>query len=288
MKERFSVRLGLSKDNIEQLNTINEICEDYREQGYRLTLRQLYYQLVSKDIIPNNQKEYTKISHILKQGRMGGIVDWDIIEDRLRIPFLPYWCNGVEGAIEDTISQYRVDRMSNQEFYIELWVEKDALSGVLKPITQHYHINLMINRGYSSCSAMYDAANRIKQANNGGKACIILYLGDHDPSGLDMVRDISSRLKDFEAIVEVEHIGLTSAQVKKYNPPPNPVKFTDSRADAYIEKFGRSSWEVDALNPKTLNSLIRGRIEKLIDLELFQEMLDQEKSDKEKLRGYLE
>lgn len=285
MKEQFREKLSLNRANIKRLETINGICEEYRGQGYRLTLRQLYYQLVSRDIIPNVQKEYSKLSKILVKGRMTGIVDWDIIEDRIRVPFLPYYVHGVEDAISDTVSQYRLDRMNNQEVYIELWVEKDALSGVLRPITAEYHINLMVNRGYSSCTAMKDAADRIK--NQSDKTATILYLGDHDPSGLDMVRDIAARLSEFDATVDVEHIGLTTAQVKKYNPPPNPVKFTDTRASGYIAQFGKKSWEVDALNPKTLNQIIRGRIEKLIDIDLFNERLDDEKHDIKDLESLL-
>lgn len=90
---------------------INDIIEEYQAQGYRLTLRQLYYQLVSRDVIPNKVTEYSKLSTLLKEGRIGGIVDWDAIEDRLRRPSLPYYVAGIEDALEDTINQYRLDRM---------------------------------------------------------------------------------------------------------------------------------------------------------------------------------
>lgn len=279
MKEQFNDKLHLSPKNKEKLIIVNGIIEEYIQQGYRLTLRQLYYQLVSRDIVPNNQKEYAKLSGLLVEGRMAGEVDWDAIEDRIRIPYLPYWVNGIVDAMNDTIQQYRLDRMKDQESYIELWVEKDALSGVLKPITSYYHINLMVNRGYSSCSAMYDSANRFKEHSN--QDGFILYLGDHDPSGLDMVRDIKDRLLDFGVDIIVNHIALTTEQVKKYNPPPNPAKFQDPRANDYISKFGKTSWEVDALNPKTLNALIKKEIEDLIDIDLLKDVIEKEESDKE-------
>ena len=149
MKQSFTDNLKLSKANIERLETINSILEDYREDGYVLTLRQLYYQLVVRDIIPNQQAEYSKLSNILKKGRMAGIVDWSIIEDRLRQPFLPYWVFDIDDAINDTINTYRLNRMDWQDKYIEIRVEKDALSGVLKRVSSKYHINLMVNRGYS-------------------------------------------------------------------------------------------------------------------------------------------
>jgi hypothetical protein len=193
VKEKFREKLHLSKQNKEQLKLINEIIEEYAQEGYKLTLRQLYYQLVSRDIIANKVQEYAKLSTLLVKGRMAGVVDWEAIEDRIRVPFLPYWVHDVEDAISDTIDQYRLNRQDGQEVYIELWVEKDALSGVLKRITSEFHINLMVNRGYSSCTAMHDAYKRFKIQEDDGKEVVILYLGDHDPSGLDMVRDIKER-----------------------------------------------------------------------------------------------
>lgn len=286
MKESFTTRLGLNKFNVARLRQINVICEEYAAEGYKLTLRQLYYQLVKANVIPNNQREYSKLSNLLKKGRMAGEVDWDIIEDRIRQPYIPYYVSDIEDAVNDTINQYRLDRMSDQSVYIEVWVEKDALSGVLKRITEKYHVRLMVNRGYSSCSAMYDAAKRIKRYDS-DKECFILYLGDHDPSGMDMDRDIQVRLNEFESIVHVKRVALTSDQVKQYNPPPNPAKFQDPRASAYIAKFGRTSWEVDALNPKTLHQMLKDEIESLIDMEKFKEQLRQEERDKNKLRSIL-
>jgi len=280
----FRDELHLSKANTAKLETVNEIIEDYAQQGYRLTLRQLYYQLVSRDIIPNVQAEYAKLSTLLVNGRMSGVVDWDAIEDRIRIPFLPYWVAGIEGAINDTITQYRLDRQKEQKVYIELWVEKDALSGVLKRITSHYHIKLMVNRGYSSCTAMHDAYERLRRYEDEEKQTCVLYLGDHDPSGLDMIRDVRERLEEFGVYPEVRHIGLTKEQIEKFSPPPNPAKITDPRAGWYIQKHGNYSWEVDALDPKVLHQLVRENVEELIDMDLFKSQLKQESQDKKTLR----
>lgn len=288
MKERFREKLQLSKNNQQQLIIINQIIEEYAKEGYKLTLRQLYYQLVSRDIIPNRVQEYAKLSNLLVKGRMAGVVDWEAIEDRIRVPFLPYWVHGVDDAIKDTISHYRLNRQDGQKVYIELWVEKDALSGVLKRITSYYHINLMVNRGYSSCTAMHDAYKRLKRYEDNGIETVILYLGDHDPSGLDMVRDIRERLEEFGVTPEVRPIGLTKEQVKKYNPPPNPAKITDPRAKWYIEEYGNKSWEVDALNPKVLHKLVEKNVEGLIDMDVFQEKIDQEDDDKETLEDFRE
>jgi hypothetical protein len=271
MKQQFVDKLRLSKSNVEMLNRINDILEEYVNDGYTLTLRQLYYQLVSRDIIPNNDKEYAKLSNILKAGRMAGIVDWSSIEDRVRVPKLPYWVQDVKEAIKDTIQQYRIDRMKGQERKIEIWVEKDALSNVLYRVSEKYHIRLMVNRGYSSVSAMYEAYNRLDSND------IILYFGDHDPSGMDMIRDVRERLQEFGIYVEVQPIALTMDQIREFNPPPNPAKITDPRAKWYIEKYGKTSWELDALPPRELIRLAENAVESIIDIDLYNDMLEEEK-----------
>jgi len=239
MKQAFRKKLGLRENNADRLIKINEIIEEYVKQGYRLTLRQLYYQLVSRGIIPNKVSEYAKLSTLLVKGRMAGYVDWDAIEDRLRRTKLPYWVTGIPDAIEDTIRAYRLDRMQGQENYIEVWCEKDALSNVLYRITRKYHIPLMVNRGYSSCTAMHDAYERFEMHIDSGQNAFMLYLGDHDPSGLDMLRDIEERLEEFGIhSLNIRHVAITEEQIKKYNPPPNPAKVTDPRAKWYIQKYG--------------------------------------------------
>ncbi len=285
-KETYTEELHLSKANNERLAEINAIIEEYRLQGYKLTLRQLYYQLVSRDVIPNKTEEYAKLSAILVKGRMAGIVDWEAIEDRIRIPKIPFYTSGIRGGIDTLISQYRLDRMRDQDVYIEVWVEKDALSGVISRVTEKYHVRLMVNRGYSSATAMHDASERIISANKRGKESTILYLGDHDPSGMDMVRDIRGRLLEFGADVEVEHCALLDEQIEKYNPPPNPAKVTDPRAGKYIERYGKTSWEVDALTPTVLNGIIQKKIETMIDHSKYRAILVQENADIEKMKRF--
>jgi len=284
MKKAFREKLHMSQANKERLELINQIIEQYKQQGYRLTLRQLYYQLVSKDIIPNRVNEYAKLSTLLVKGRMAGHVDWDAIEDRLRRPKLPYLVNDIPDAINDTIEQYRLDRMREQDSYIEVWVEKDALSNVLYRVTQKYGIRLMVNRGYSSCTAMHDAYKRFRFAERKNKDLFILYLGDFDPSGLDMIRDVTDRQEEFGVYPDITHIAITRAQIDKYSPPPNPAKVTDPRAKDYIREHGDTSWEVDALNPEILHNLLITKIESLIDLDKYNEILEQEKEDKEELK----
>ena len=134
-------------------------------------------------------------------------------------------------------------------------------------------------------SAMHDAAERFSDAHDyDAKNCHILYLGDHDPSGLDMIRDIRERLAVFGEDVDVHPIALTMDQIEQYNPPPNPAKVTDPRAGDYIARHGRVSWELDALKPDVLHSLLRSELDDLIDMDMYAEIVEEEDADKAKLR----
>lgn len=182
------------KDKAELCAEIITIITNYRNQGYTLTLRQLYYQLVAGDMIRNDDKVYKKLSSVLDDLRYSGKVDWNAIEDRGRVPFMPYTADGIAEAMEDIISGYRRRRCDDQDNVVEVWTEKDAISGILKRITSKYTVQLVVNKGYSSSTAMYSAYNRIIEALEDGKSFHLYYFGDHDPSGLDMIRDISERL----------------------------------------------------------------------------------------------
>lgn len=280
--------IHLSKANKAQLDIINQIVQKYQSQGYKLTLRQLYYQLVSADIVPNKLREYAKLSNLLKEGRMAGIVDWEAIEDRLRRPDKPAAWDSPESIINACISQYRKDRMEGQKTYIEVWVEKDALSGVLKRVTEVYGVPIIVNRGYSSATAMHDAHQRFVNVERGQKIKVI-YIGDFDPSGQDMIRDITDRIEEFNSAYnygyefEIIPIALTLEQIKEYDPPPNPAKITDPRAKEYIRKHGPTSWEVDALKPEVLHSLLEEAIKENINIELFNDVLLKEDMDKKQL-----
>lgn len=286
MKEAFRpAKLG--GKNLARLEQINTIIEQYGEMGYVLTLRQLYYRLVTNNIIPNSDREYAKLIHILTEGRMSGQVDWAGIEDRVRVPRRAYFNHGVGHAIEDAVGRFRLNRQIGQENHVELWVEKDAISNILSVKTNYYGIYLMVNRGFSSTTAMYDASKRIQRAIDQGKKAHILYLGDHDPSGLYMaLRDIPERLNEaFGVDVDVKHIGITMDQVRQYNPPPNPAKVTDSRSKWYMERYGNTSWEVDALEPDVLHSIIDTEVEALLDMDMFRKLMAAEDGGREEIKA---
>lgn len=285
MKESF-VEINFRPPSLALLDICNEVIDQYQAQGLRLTLRQLYYQLVSRNVLPNNERSYKKLGHLVSQGRLAGVLDWEAIEDRMRTPNIVTEWGSPADIMDAVIRGYTLPRWEPQPSYVELWCEKDALAGVLQPITEQYHVTLMVNRGYSSQSAMKEAAERLEDADLKGKKISVLYIGDQDPSGEDMVRDVDNRLRLLtrEYIdIDVIKLAITQDQVVQYNPPPNPTKLTDSRAMGFIRQFGMSSYEADALPPDVLAAVVRGAIEAEIDDASWQQVIEAEEADRELL-----
>jgi len=254
------------------INTADSIITDYAQQGYDLTLRQLYYQFVAKALIENSERSYKRIGSAINDARLAGLIDWASIKDRTRsCKCTGTWTSPAE-ILRDAARGYCQEIWDAQPNYVEVWVEKEALGQVIGRAAGHYYVPWMSCKGYVSQSAMYEAAMRfIDHGQNSGKSAYLIHLGDHDPSGIDMTRDIRERFKMFGADVEVRRIALNMDQVEEYNPPPNPAKMSDSRVGNYIHNFGNSSWELDALKPEVLADLIETEIESLIDDDLYEE-----------------
>ena len=269
---------------LSMIRTANEIIAEYADQGFDLTLRQLYYQFVSRDLIPNTQKDYKNLGSIINDARLAGMIDWDTIVDRTReVRALPHW-DGPEDIIEAVSEQFNVDRWKGQPFRPEVWIEKDALVGVFERVCRDLDIPLLSCRGYTSQSEMWGAAQRMLRHRKTKQTPVVFHFGDHDPSGKDMSRDITDRLELFTGrALKFERLALNMEQVEEYEPPPNPAKITDSRANAYIAEFGNESWELDALEPSVLEGLVRNAIEGIID----QDLMDEATEEQQKHRGTL-
>jgi len=276
MREQFESK-GLQEDTLKLIGGANVILEEYRAQGFVLTVRQLFYQFVSRGLIENTQQSYKRIVGVIGSGRLAGLIDWSLIEDRVRSTIYgSHWEDPAE--IVDTAAQaFRIEKWAEQSNHVEVMVEKDALSGVLEPVCADLDVRFTANRGYSSLSHFYDIGKRIEQSVDEGKDVHVIYLGDHDPSGLDMDRDVLDRLEMFSRQrIEVGRLALTMDQIEQWNPPPNPAKMTDSRAAVYVDQFGDSSWELDAIEPTELAELVRSAVINLRDEDLWQEAVDRE------------
>lgn len=246
----------------------NEIIADYQAQGFTLTLRQLYYQFVSRDLIPNKLTEYKRLGQVINDARLAGLIDWSAIEDRTRnVKGWKSWSDP-ESIIRSSAHGYAEAIWSDQPRHVEVWIEKDALIGVIEPACGRWRLPYFACRGYTSQSEQYDAGKRFEYLRDTGRKPLVLHLGDHDPSGIDMTRDNKTRLAMFAGMgVEVKRLALNMPQVERYKPPANPAKLTDSRSSGYVEKFGESSWELDALEPKVIDKLIDDAVKKVVNMD---------------------
>lgn len=253
---------AFSDDRMRLIEKCDEICQSYVAQGYDLSLRQLYYQLVSRDIIANNQREYKNLGDLLGEARMAGLINWDHIVDRTRNLMGNRHWDKPSDLIKEMSARYANNRWEDQEHYLECWIEKSALEGVIGRICGQMDIPFFSCRGYTSISEMWIAGQRLIERLHKGKRVHIIHLGDHDPSGIDMSRDIKARLNTFidshmpGESVHVLRVALNMPQIDRLKPPPNPTKLSDSRAKDYIEKYGEDSWELDALDPVELNAIV--------------------------------
>lgn len=287
MKEAFQ-NYKFTAAVLKRIALANAILEDLMRQGYSISLRQLYYQLVSRGEIANSQKEYKKLGDTLSKARLAGLVDWSALEDRgrsLRGGDAGY--DDPEHYIQTQGQDYFIKWWEGQDNYVEVWVEKDALVGVVeRPATRH-RVAFFSCRGYSSQSEQYAAGKRFASHDRDGRACHILHLGDHDPSGIDMTRDNRERVEMFaDTAVTVHRIALNMDQIEDQRPPPNPAKMTDSRVGDYIRQYGRQSWELDALQPAYLDNLIDGHIRALIDVDLMNARKREEAARREELATF--
>ncbi len=287
------------------IETANRVITEMRAQGYRLTLRQLYYQFVGHDLFPadmkwrwtgtkwvrdangtiNAEPNYKLLGSVLNDGRLAGLIDWEAIEDRTReLKRLSHWSNPKD-IVDACAKQYRRDKWAPQDNYVEVWIEKDALEGIVEGVCNRFQVPFFSCRGYTSQSALWEAAMRLEERAQDGKNCVVIHLGDHDPSGIDMSRDILDRFNIFtsDSNIEVRRIALNMDQVRKYNPPPNPAKQTDARFKGYAAEHGDESWELDALEPKVIDSLIEDNILELRDEALWKQECGHETEERKQI-----
>ena len=255
-------------------------AKDILSSFHPMTVRQVYYQLVSRQIVENNRSRYQAVSDALVDARLERIVPWDWIEDRLRLPRIYGGYSNLAQFARFAQYEYQRDAWTTQPRTVECWLEKDALSGVFIGVIGNYRVTLNVGRGYDGWSSIHNAAERFKES---GKATIILYFGDFDPSGEDMVRSLRDRLAELDSQPEILKIALTKEDVARYNLPPNMTKSTDTRQKAFIAKHGDVSVELDALPAAILQQMIRDEIEKYVDLEALEKIKQLETQERKKI-----
>lgn len=277
------------------------VSEEYMDKGYSVTVRQLYYQMVAQDLFPdswidsnynsknglpydtkNTIKNYQRFVKLVSEARLAGFIDWNAIEDRMRRTIRNTHWSDHEEILRSAVRSWSMDKWDNQWARVEVMCEKDAVSGILEPICRMHDVPFTACRGYGSQSLFYNKGKEFRRVLTKGKPVIVLYFGDHDPSGLDMDRDVITRVREFCRLngnfnrVQLLRLGLTMKQVREINPPPNPAKSTDSRYRAYRDEFGDDSWELDALPPEYLENILESAILEIRDDSMWEKALCKE------------
>jgi hypothetical protein len=286
MKELF-VPHRFSPKRLEVLEQANIILDEYQVLGHKLTLRQLFYQFVARDLLPNSPETYRLVCGTVNDGRDAGEIDWDMIEDRSRELQHVWFDASPASAIKYAADSYKEDPWLNQPYMPIVAIEKDALLGVIEPVCSEYRVKRLSLRGNCSDTLLYELAKLCVEAVEDDKTPVVLLLTDHDPTGIiNMPPDISGRLERYAGQeIEVRRLGLTMQQVRRYRLPNNPAKEKDPRYGRYHKQFGDKSWELDALAPDVLAGLVHIELNRLIHQKRWAAALRKEGRNKAKLQA---
>ncbi len=273
-----------------------QITTDYLEKGLTLTLRQLFYRMVAANLITNDHDSYKRLGRMIVNARNAGLLDWDAIEDRTR-GLVAYASWDDPAAMAATAAeQYANDLWATQPKRVEVWIEKDALVGVIEPACREWRVPIFSCRGYASVTEMRKAGTRIAGYAEMNQDPIVLYLGDHDPSGMQMRDNVENSLARYarlgwaghgEVAVDVERLALNIDQVEELDLPPNKIKETDTRGPAYQAEFGDESWELDALDPDILDEIVRDAIADNLDTESWRGAVEAQEAGRQQLTAFV-
>lgn len=271
------------------IKLVNNILQQYKVP---LTLRQIFYRLVANFDYPNKDSAYCQLSKQLVQARKDGFIDECMIEDRSReILGGDTGSHNMKEFLGNQISNFlnspRIFSRkiwNNQAKFVIVWIEKDALSRVVSDVADKYRVMTAPSRGYASYTFIKQAIERFPL----DKCTVVLHFADHDPSGLDMTRDLQKRLDNYSIdslrIIEVERVALSYDQVIDYNLSPNPTKLADPRSEEYVAEFGNQCWELDAIDPDDLQIIVKEAITKHIDEKAWNQTIEEQELEREQLQ----
>lgn len=245
-----------------------------------MTVRQVFYQATVQNLVEKTEGGYTKVQTDLVKMRQDGSLPYSWIADNTRWQRRPRTFSSVQDALDDTARFYRKSLWADADAYVEIWLEKDALAGVVMPVTSEYDVPLMVARGYASLSFLHSAASQIAHI---GKPTYIYHLGDFDPSGVNAGEKIEQTLTEMapQADITFTRIAVTPKQIQNWNLPTRPTKTSDSRSKG----FGDVSVELDAIPPDRLRGLVREFIELHLPRRQFEILKIAEESERDLLHG---
>ena len=262
-----------------EMETIRDGLIGLAEEHAPATIRQIFYLAVAAGLIDKTEREYKgTVCRLLADARCDGELSWSTIVDHTRRAIHLRTADSLADAVADTARHYRRAMWRNQEHRVEVWTEKETLTGVLQDTTLEFDVGLFPTRGYPSLSFLYDCAEDIEIAD---KPTYIYFLGDHDPSGRDIRRNVEARLREFTngADIVFEHIAVTPEQVREMSLPVRPTKQSDTRA----RDWRGGSVEVEAIPPDILRTLVHDAIVQHIDDSEWEIVKAAERSERELL-----
>jgi hypothetical protein len=248
-------------------------------ETHPMTVRQVYYQLVARQVVKNEMSRYKAVSDLLVSARKEGSVPWEWIEDRLRRPRHVSMWNGLADFANAVRTSYRRNVWATQPGYVECWLEKDALSGIFEDLLTDYGVTLNVGRGFDGWDSIHNGGQRYQRE----QPVTVLYFGDFDPSGEDMVRSLRARLAELGAEPEIIKCALTYDDIQHYALPPDFTKKTDSRALKFVEKWGDVSVELDALPTTVLQERLRAEVEERMDLNALERVRRVEAAERQRI-----
>ena len=268
------------KPRTDTMKIYGAVLKAFDTSGIPMTVRQVYYALVSLGAIPKTKAAYIRVCYHLLNMRRQAVIPYDFIADNTRWMRKPNTYRGLDQFLEITKRAYRRMLWADQDVYIEVWVEKDALAGVLYEVTAPWDVPLMVTRGYPSDTFLFDAAEALK---NKDKPCHIYYFGDRDPSGVDIATSTARKLREFGATFTFHWEAVTQEQIKRLNLPTRPTKKSDTRAKGWEG----GSVELDAIPANTLRAMVQEVIEGHIDPTIYNKTRQAEALERETLEKVL-
>lgn len=301
MKEAFLVRAkgqGFSQASLDMIEQAQVIGAEYEAADlWPMTIRQLHYQFITRGHYANEYNNYQKLVKKMTDARWYGEIDWDMLEDRNRdLHRQPTW-DSPSDMIDTCVSQYRTDVWATQEYRPEVWIEKDAASGVIRKPCEELRVPFMPAKGFASTSSVHVTGKRLAGYIKGGQTPIVIYIGDHDGAGfamLDGEEGLRVRLSRIaNATIDIRRIALTREQIKDNRLPPNRTKSeTEAAKDRNKPRYDREYpwakgdyWELDALEPNAIMELIRESISPLISKRKWKAALAREQEGRDRLQS---
>ncbi len=275
-------QLGFNKATLDQVFVLAQVLIDH----HPITVRGAFYRAVSSGAYPNTDEAYYRqASNIVLKLRRGGLIPYDWVPDSTRLRLKSSSWSGLEDFGDTVRDCYRKDFWAGQSGYIEFIVEKDAMAGVLRPVTDEFDVHLNVIRGNSSETFVWTLAEALKDIE---KPISLYYLGDHDPNGLDIERDLQTRLRGFLGTKEFtwQRLGITGDDFKREDLLGFPVRPSGSkswrrRTGDYIEQHGDRCVEIDAIPPAEIRQRLRDTIEGHIDQGAWERLRVVERAERE-------